>query len=195
MIRVIAGLYRGRKLKYSKNPEIRPTSQLVKEGLFNIIGNEKIVGSNFLDGFCGTGAVGIEAISRGANYVVFIDNSETAIKLVKENINICEIKGGYEIIHNDFNRGVIQLAKKNSIFDIVFIDPPYELLNFSDPLKVVWKRKILKKDGIAIVQHSSRIDYSPKYFQLIKKRLYGDTAFSFFIQKEMVPSSSDNPDL
>ncbi len=192
MIRVTAGIYKGRKLKYSKDSEIRPTSQLVKESLFNILGNERIAGSNFLDGFCGTGAVGIEAISRGANYVVFIDHSDSAIRLVKENLNLCEIKKGYEIIHKDFNRGVIELAKKGVIFDIVFIDPPYELLNFADPLKVVWKRKILKKDGLAIVQHSSKIDYSPKYFQLIKKRLYGDTALSFFIQKEMVPSSSDN---
>lgn len=189
MIRVIAGLYRGRKLKYSKDSEIRPTSQLVKESLFNILGNQRIAGANFLDGFCGTGAVGIEAISRGANHVVFIDSSETAIKLVKKNIEICEIKGGYEIIHSDFNRGVIQLAKKNIVFDIVFIDPPYELLNFADPLKVVWKRKILKKDGIAIVQHSSKINYTPKYFELFRKRIYGDTALSFFIQKEMAPSS------
>lgn len=188
MIRVIGGLYRGRRLKYSKNSEIRPTSQLVKESLFNIIG-EKIVGAKFLDGFCGTGAVGIEAMSRGATFVVFIDNNETAIKLVKENINICEIKDGYEIIHNDFNRGVIQLAKKNIVFDIVFIDPPYELLNFADPLKVVWKRKILKKEGIAVVQHSARINYSPKYFELFKRRIYGDTTLSFFIQKEMAPSS------
>jgi 16S rRNA (guanine966-N2)-methyltransferase len=189
MIRVIAGIYKGRKLKYSKDSEIRPTSQLVKESLFNIIGNEKIAGSYFLDGFCGTGAIGIEAISRGASYVAFIDNNEIAIRLLKENLNICEIKEGYEIIKMEFNRGVIELSKKGIFFDIVFIDPPYELLNFADPLKTVWKRKILKKEGIAIVQHSSRINYTPKYYELIKKRVYGDTALSFFIQKEMVPSS------
>lgn len=189
MIRVIGGIYKGRKLKYSKDAEIRPTSQLVKESLFNILGSEKIVASNFLDGFCGTGAVGIEAISRGANYVVFIDKSEAATKLLKENLNICGIKEGYEIIKMEFNRGVIELAKKGIIFDIVFIDPPYEYLNFADPLKVVWKRKILKKEGVAVVQHSSRINYSPKYFKFFKRRIYGDTALSFFTQKEMVPSS------
>lgn len=189
MIRVIAGIYKGRKLKFSKKSEIRPTSQLVKESLFNIIGNEKIAGAKFLDGFCGTGSVGIEAISRGADFVVFIDNNEIAIKLVKENIKICEKNEKYEILQKEFNRGVIELSKKGNVFDIVFIDPPYELLNYADPLKVVWKRKILKMDGMAIVQHSSRIDYSPQYFKLIKRRIYGDTALSFFIQKEKAPSS------
>ncbi|MGQ9617873.1 MAG: 16S rRNA (guanine(966)-N(2))-methyltransferase RsmD [Candidatus Aminicenantia bacterium] len=192
MIRVIAGVYKGRKLKYRKDPEIRPTSQLVKESLFNILGYKRIIKTNFLDGFCGTGAVGIEALSRGADFVVFIDNNEKALKLVRENLEVCEIKDGFEIIKNDFNRGVIELAKKGILFDIVFIDPPYELLNLSDPLKVLWKRRILKKDGIAVVQHSAKINYSQKYFQIIKRKNYGDTALSFFIQKEMAPSLSNN---
>lgn len=189
MIRVIAGIYKGRKLKFSKKSEIRPTSQLVKESLFNIIGNDRIAGAKFLDGFCGTGSVGIEALSRGADFVVFIDNNASAIKLVKENIKICELEGGYEVIHKEFNRGVIELSKKGILFDIIFIDPPYELLNYADPLKVVRKRGILKKDGIAIVQHSSLINFTPKYFKLEKRRIYGDTALSFFIQKESSPSS------
>ncbi len=193
MIRVIAGLYKGRKLKYTKYLEIRPTSQLVKESLFNILGNERVRKSNFLDGFCGTGAIGIEAISRGAKFVLFIDHNEKALKLLKANIEICGIKEGYEIIKKEFNIAVNEISKKGLLFDIVFIDPPYSLFTFADPLKVVWKRKILKNDGIAVVQHPLRIEYHPKYFSLFKKKNYGDTALSFFIQKVEAPSFSNTP--
>ncbi len=179
MIRVIGGLYKGRKLKKVKDPDVRPITDRVKETLFNIIQRE-IRSSVFLDGFAGTGSVGIEAFSRGAKEVVFIEQKYQAIKIIKHNLAKCGIEGDYEVIHKEFNRGVIQLAKEKRKFDIIFLDPPYKLIEERNPLKVIKKREILKPEGMIILRHFVKTKFDPKYFKLFRRVTIGSDVLSFY---------------
>ncbi|MEW6457380.1 MAG: 16S rRNA (guanine(966)-N(2))-methyltransferase RsmD [Acidobacteriota bacterium] len=181
MLRVIGGLYKGRKLKTIKDPDLKPTKDIVKETLFNILGNEAIRNSCFLDGYAGTGNIGIEAFSRGAREVFFIEISRKFARIIKENLDLCGIYKNYKLIINEFNRGVIEISKMRKSFDLIFLDPPYEILSERDPLKVIKKRDILKKDGLIILEHSKKIQFETKYFKLKNLRKIGDTALSFFV--------------
>jgi len=179
MIRVIGGIYKGRKLKKVKDPEVRPLTDRVKETLFNIIQMD-VKGSIFLDGFAGTGSVGIEAFSRGAKEVVFIEHKYQAVKIIKHNLAKCGIEDNYEIICKEFNLGVIQLAKGKKKFDIIFLDPPYQLLEERNPLKVIKKRNILKPDGFIVLRHFIKRKFEPKYFKLYRQVTIGTDVLSFY---------------
>jgi 16S rRNA (guanine966-N2)-methyltransferase len=127
MIRIISGIYKGKRLRKVPGLVVRPMPDKLKESLFNII-QEKVKGTVFLDGFAGTGSVGIEALSRGAKLVVFIDEYYLATKIIKHNLRKCGAEEKGLIIRKEFNRAVIQLSKQNMKFDIIFLDPPYKLL-------------------------------------------------------------------
>ncbi|MFQ6082928.1 MAG: 16S rRNA (guanine(966)-N(2))-methyltransferase RsmD [Candidatus Aminicenantia bacterium] len=179
MIRVIGGLYRGRKLKKVKDPEVRPITDRVKETLFNII-QDDVRSSVFLDGFAGTGSVGIEAFSRGAKEVVFIEHNYQAVKIIKHNLAKCGIETNYQVIRQEFNRAVIQLAKENQKFDIIFLDPPYKLIEERNPLRVIKKREILKPEGVIILRHFFKTRFDPKYFKLYRRVTIGSDTLSFY---------------
>jgi len=183
MIRVIGGNYKGRRLKFIRSALVRPMQDKLKSALFNIIG-EKVAGSWFLDGFAGTGSVGIEALSRGAERVVFVDELHPAVKVIQVNVGRCGADDRSLIIQKEFNRAVIDLAKKAVEFDIVFLDPPYRLLETRNPLKVVRKRGILKKDGWLILRHYYRIPPKPEGFLLRRSVRIGDDILSFFVRKD-----------
>ena len=180
MIRVIGGIYKGRRLKFIRSPLVRPMQDKLKGALFNII-EEKVRGSRFLDGFAGTGSVGIEALSRGAERVVFVDEYRPAIKVIKVNVDRCGADDKSLVLHKEFNRAVIDLAKDAVEFDIVFLDPPYRLLETRNPLKVVRKRGILKKDGLLILRHFFQIPPKPEGFLLERSVRIGDDVLSFFV--------------
>jgi len=183
MIRVISGDYKGRRLKFIRNPLVRPMQDKLKSALFNILG-EKVAGSWFLDGFAGTGSVGIEALSRGAERVVFVDEFHPAVKVIQVNVGRCGADDRSLVLQKEFNRAVIDLAKKAVEFDIVFLDPPYRLLETRNPLKVVRKRGILKKDGWLILRHYYRIPPKPEGFLLQRSVRIGDDILSFFVRKD-----------
>ena len=151
----------------------------LKGTLFNII-QEDVPGSNFLDGFAGTGSVGIEALSRGAEIVVFVDELYPAIKTIKENLAKCEAGDRAIILFKEFNRAVIQLAKNGMMFDIVFLDPPYRLLDERNPLKILAKRGILREGGTIILRHHFKTKFEAKYFELQRRMRIGDDAISFY---------------
>lgn len=184
MLRIYSGIYKGRKLKSSSSPDVRPTTAKVKLSFFDIIGNsirEKI----FLDGFGGSGNIGIEALSRGAEYVVFIDELIDSIKLLRHNIEKIGIPSDhYRIIHGDYNRSVIRLGKDGFKFDIIFLDPPYALLDYANPLKVVFKREILQKDGIIVLERPARIKFDSKYFDCYRTQKLGTKCLDFFRSKD-----------
>ncbi len=179
MIRVIGGIYRGKKLKRVPGTRVRPMPHKLKEALFSII-QDDVKGCVFLDGFAGTGSVGIEALSRGAAKVVFVDEHFPAIKVIKINLAKCEAEERARVIHKEFNRAVIQVAKEGMRFKLVFLDPPYKLLDERDPLKVVNKREILEPGGKVILRHYYKTRFSPKYFELKKQTTIGDDTLSFF---------------
>jgi 16S rRNA (guanine966-N2)-methyltransferase len=181
MIRVICGAFRGRRLRLIRSPLVRPIPAKLKETLFNIgLIQEKINGAKVLDGFAGTGSIGIEALSRGAETAVFVEELYAAVKTIKENLARCDAEDRGRVMHKEFNRAVIQLAKEEASFDLVFLDPPYKLLDERNPLKVIEKRKVLKKGGMIVLRHFFKTVPDKKYFQLVKVVTIGDDSLSFF---------------
>jgi len=179
MIRVISGIYKGKRLNKVKSSLVRPIPDKLKESLFNII-HQDVKGSVFLDGFAGTGSVGIEALSRGAEKVVFIDEYYPAIKVIKTNLKKCGVEDKFQILHREFNRGIIQLAKEKMKFDMIFLDPPYKLLDERNPLRVIKKREVLKSEGKIILRHYYKTQLKAKYYELKRQVTIGDDTLSFY---------------
>jgi 16S rRNA (guanine966-N2)-methyltransferase len=181
MIRVISGAFKGRRLRLIRSPVVRPMPAKLKETLFNIgLIQQRIKGATVLDGFAGTGSIGIEALSRGAETAVFVEEFYPAVKTIKENLARCDAEDRGRIVHKEFNRAVIQLAKEGAAFDLVFLDPPYKLLEERNPLKVIEKREVLKKGGLIVLRHFFKTVPDKKYFRLIKAVTIGDDTLSFF---------------
>lgn len=179
MIRVIGGAYKGRRLRMVRSPLVRPIPAKLKEAFFNILQDDVKVAS-FLDGFAGTGSVGIEALSRGAGKVVFVDEYYPAIKTIRANLEKVGAEERARLIHKEFNRAVIQLAEEGAQFDLIFLDPPYKLLEERNPLKVIKKRKVLKKKGMVILRHFYKTSPDKKFFKLKRTVTIGDDTLSFF---------------
>jgi len=184
-LRVIAGEFRGRKLDSIEGNDIRPTSDRVKESLFNILG-ASVIDSIFLDLFGGAGGIGIEALSRGAKHVVFADNSLKSIKVLQENLNHLNINDNIEVLHKEYNAAITQFYKGNKQFDIIFIDPPYSVGIAQNALELIDKYSIMSLSGCIIVEHDLK-DTMPqevgKLYQYRTKK-YGNTVLSFYTKKE-----------
>ena len=191
MIRIIAGWYKGRNLKLVPSPLVRPLPAKLRGSLFNIL-QERITDTNFLDGFAGTGSVGLEALSRGARRAVFIEELPLAAKTIEANIKKCGAEELALVINKEFNRAVIKKEKKKVTFDIIFLDPPYRLLADRNPLKVIRKRQILKPDGLLIIRHHRRYSPSKDDFELIRQVSFGDDIFSIYSGKIIVKKGSLN---
>lgn len=180
-MRVITGVYRGRRLESIEGMDIRPTSDMVKESLFNILSSE-IIESNFLDLFGGTGGVGIEAISRGAKHVVFIDNSIKSIKVLRKNLENLGINDNVEVFNTDYLTAISKLHSNGKLFDIIFIDPPYSTGIAQRALEQINEEKILKAGGIIIVEHDLRDSMPDRVgsMAMYRDKRYGNTKLSFY---------------
>lgn len=180
MLRIFSGIYKGRKLKSADTPDVRPTTAKVKLSFFDII-QDKVRESIFLDGFGGSGNIGIEALSRGAEYVVFIDILDDSIRLLKDNIERIGIPSDhYRIIRGDYNRSIIQLSNEGFKFDIIFLDPPYMLLEVANPIKVLYKRNILAEGGMIVLERPSSLKFNAKYFDLYREHKIGQKTLNFY---------------
>jgi 16S rRNA (guanine(966)-N(2))-methyltransferase RsmD len=180
MLRIQSGLYKGRKLKSINDSSVRPTTSRLKISMFDIL-QSQIKETIVLDGFAGNGNIGIEALSRGADYVVFIDTLPEAIQALQHNLDKIEIPSdNYRIINGDFNRSVITLGKNKFKFDFIFLDPPYELLEYANPLKVIFKRNILKETGTIVLERPSYIKFTSKYFECFRSHQLGKRYLDFY---------------
>jgi len=180
MIRIIGGKYKGKRLKKVPGDVVRPMPDKLKESLFNIL-QDDVRGSVFLDGFAGTGSVGIEALSRGAERAVFIEEYYPAVKVIKMNVEKCDVKDQVRIMHKEFNRAVIQLSRQKAKFDLIFLDPPYKLLEERNPLKVINKREILAEGGKIILRRFYKTKFAAKFFNLQRQVTLGDDTLAFYI--------------
>lgn len=171
-MRIVSGKYRGRKLLSPQDDKVRPTSDMVKEAIFSSIQFD-IAQSNFLDLFAGSGAMGIEALSRGANYVYFVDFSRESIALIKENLKIIK-ENNFEVINKDYKDAIYYL--KNKIFDYIFIDPPYKMDNINEILALLKDNKLVDESTIIIYEkkYNLNIEYS-EIFEIIKTKKYSKT--------------------
>ena len=172
-MRVITGKARGRRLREPKGMDIRPTTDMVKEAVFNILQFD-IAGCSFLDLYSGTGGIGLEAISRGAEKVVFVDNSRESVKLLKE--NLAYLKEKAEIYEGDALAYVAAAAGK---FDFVFLDPPYAI-DAKDVVSSVAKNGLLKEGGRIIYEHSGKSLGDIDGVRLVDSRVYGIAVFDFY---------------
>lgn len=179
MIRIISGIYKGRRLKLVPSPLVRPMQDKVKGALFNII-QDRLKGSVCLDGFSGTGSVGLEALSRGAERCVFVDEFYPSVKVIRGNVAKCGADEKSVVLHREFNRAVIDLAKKGVRFDLIFLDPPYRLLEERNPLRVVRKRGVLKPGGLIVLRHYYKVKPKLGDFKLERKVALGDDILSLF---------------
>ena len=176
-MRIIAGKYRGRVLKEFKGREIRPTADRAKEAIFNILQTE-IYGSAFLDLFCGTGNMGIEALSRGAERVVMVDSSKESVAIAKFNVDM--IKESAQVILTDALTFVSSTRDK---FDIIFLDPPYDI-DGAPVLEAIAENKLLNEGGVVIYEHFEDFKMGEvKGFTLKSTRKYGIAHFEFFVEE------------
>jgi 16S rRNA (guanine966-N2)-methyltransferase len=185
-MRVIAGTYRSRILKSLKGLALRPTSDKLRETLFNVLGTA-VGGSRFVDLFAGTGAIGIEALSRGAAEVVFIENHAPAANLIRKNLESLGVPTGATVLAVDALRGLDMLAARHrpgdSPFDFIFLDPPYAAAdNYARVLRFLGAAAFLAPGGIVIAEHHRKFDLPEHSGKLQRVRVLkqGDAALSFF---------------
>lgn len=176
-MRVISGKFKGKRLFSPTDNRIRPTTDRIKETMFNILFSKGADFQDMLDLFSGSGALGIEALSRGANNAVFIDRDANSIKLTKENLSHVGAND-YEIYHTDFTVALKKL--KGRKFDVIFADPPYSLRLESKIIEGVMENELLKADGILIIEHSkeNELQIDSKSF-IMDERYCGNTVLSF----------------
>jgi len=181
-MRVIAGLYRSRQLKGKPPAGIRPTSDKLRETLFNVLG-PRVEGASFLDGFAGMGGVGIEAISRGARMVWFVDQSHKAATIIRENLASLGVKEGFRVIEADLGKTLDLFERERTTFDIVFMDPPYEReILYSECLSGFGERPLLSEGSVLVMEHSKRVELPATEGRLLRFRVLtqGDSTLSFY---------------
>jgi 16S rRNA (guanine966-N2)-methyltransferase len=186
-MRIIAGKYRSRILKSQKGPALRPTSDRLRETLFNILG-PAIEGSRFVDVFAGTGAVGIEALSRGAAEAIFIENHAPAAKLIRQNLDSLKISSGATILTADALRGLEMLASRHksstAAVDYVFLDPPYAAaVDYARTLEFLGSATFLAPDALVIFEHHHKFTLPEQIGALRRTRVLkqGDATLTFFL--------------
>ncbi len=156
-MRVISGSARGLKLKAPDGLSTRPTTDRIKESLFNIISAD-LYDCCFLDLFSGSGGIGIEALSRGAKKAVLVDSDFKSIAVIKDNIKSARVSDRAEVLKCDVNAAVAKLGSRNEKFDIIFMDPPYNRGFVESALKSIVKADILNNDGYIIAEQSKEDD-------------------------------------
>lgn len=180
-MRIISGSKKGLRLKSPKTKDIRPTEDRIKESLFNILYN--IDGDSLvLDLFAGTGSIGLEFLSRGANFVYFIDHSREGISTTKYNIDIAGFKDKSKLVKNDYLKAIRYLGRQDIRFNYIFMDPPYKKGLIEDGLKEIETSHILAEDGLIIVEHEIELDLEDRIgeFNKVDYRDYGTKAISFY---------------
>ncbi|MFH1379486.1 MAG: 16S rRNA (guanine(966)-N(2))-methyltransferase RsmD [bacterium] len=186
MMRILSGMYCGRLIKGPpKGSTTRPILGRIKKSLFDII-NTRIPGSRFLDLYAGTGSVGLEALSRGAKLVVFIDNDKWCIKVITDNVKILKAEDSSRIIKLNI---LAELKNRGMEYDIIFIGSPYKTsekikLELTVPtLKIIWDQKLLSKNGLIVAQHHVKESVTDSEgYDRFRREKYGDSFLSFYRQ-------------
>ena len=180
-MRVIAGRYKGRRLNTPAWEGLRPTSDKLRETLFNILA-PRIEGARVLDGYAGTGAVGIEAISRGAAHVTFIENNRRAAALIASNLKECGIEGGYTIQCAEVGAALDARAAADA-FDLILLDPPYDI---GDVYSVLERAAgLLASDGLLVLERATRLEPDvPPMLARVRDVKSGDSTLTMFIKAD-----------
>jgi 16S rRNA (guanine(966)-N(2))-methyltransferase RsmD len=182
MLRVIGGTHRSRKIHQVDSKDTRPTTDRNREALFNVLG-QYFDGEAFLDLFSGSGAIGIEAFSRGAGTVDFIDNSSMAVRTIKSNLELLKIDRGFRVIKQD---ALMFLNNCETTYDLIIVDPPYAQLKYDEILNIIVTRHLLIDGGIIVFEAKKdtvlpeKLGNTYKY----KEKVLGNTLFGFYTTEE-----------
>ena len=177
-MRVIAGRLKGRRLKSPTWDGLRPTADKLRETLFNIV-SARVAGARVLDGYAGTGAVGIEALSRGAAHVTFVEKDRRAARLIEENLAACGVEADYTIDIGDVV-SVLRRRPADATFDLIWLDPPYEAADVADALAAA--ARVLDADGLLVLERASRREPAvPPSLARIRDVKSGDSTLTFFV--------------
>jgi 16S rRNA (guanine(966)-N(2))-methyltransferase RsmD len=186
-VRVIAGRFRSRPLSAPSGLKTRPTSDRLRETLFNVLA-QRIAGARFVDLYAGSGAVGIEALSRDAEFVWFAESAAPAIRTIRENLASLEIADGYQIEAKGALPLLELLARNTTAVDLIFLDPPYEEeKEYNRALTYLGEKgtRILAEDARVVAEHRAKLDLAENYGTLERVRVLkqGDAALSFYAKK------------
>ena len=185
-MRVIAGKYRSRPLRSLRGMDLRPTSDRLRETLFDVLtaGNPSALeGTIWLDLFAGTGAVGIEALSRGASMVYFVEKSARAVELIRQNLESFGLEEGYRIMKQDVKKALRGLGEEEVTADFMFLDPPYQMEEaYGQTLESLGESQLPKPRSLVIAEHQKKFDPGEGFASLHRYRTLqqGDAALSFY---------------
>jgi 16S rRNA (guanine966-N2)-methyltransferase len=183
-MRIIGGEARGRPIRLPGECRIRPTADRVKKSLFDIL--HPVTGKSFLDLFAGSGNVGLEALSRGAHFAVFVERDVRLVEVIRKSLAQIGFSERAEVIAADAGRGLGHLVQRGTRFDILFADPPYDEGLARETLQWLGKGDVLTENGIVVLQHSVREKLEGSQAQVLviaDQRRYGDTMLSFLHKK------------
>ena len=181
-MRVIAGTFRSRRLRPLPGRETRPTSDRLRETLYNVIAG-KVAGSVWLDLYAGTGAVGIEALSRGARQVYFVESSRETAQVIRANLRELGVENGFELLERDVLTALHKLASEGVVCDFCFLDPPYGAQKaYADALGFLAQSRLLHKGSVVIAEHDKHFDPGESFGALRRSRVLrqGDAVLSFY---------------
>ncbi len=181
---MISGTAKGTRLKTQKGMTTRPTSDMVKEGLFNIIA-QYVQGAQVLDLFAGTGSLGIEALSRGADCCRFVDKSQSCCRLISENLKLTRLADKAIIDNSDVFFAIERLGYSGTKFDIILLDPPYYKNIIGPTLNYISKNDIIRTGGLVIAERNKNDPVVPDNGSLVifRERRYGDTSLDIYLKQ------------
>ena len=181
-MRIIAGEFKSRRLKTLPGARTRPTSDRLRETLFNVLG-ASVQGAVFADGYAGSGAVGIEALSRGAEFVYFLESHRPAVRVIQANLKSLGLEENHEILPLDVCAGLCSLERRDVRFDVVFLDPSYkEAEEYERTLALLGQSKLLAPGAVVVVEHHRKLALAEKFGALARFRelRQGDSTLSFY---------------
>lgn len=183
-MRIIAGKYKGRQLQSAKDQSIRPTTDKIKEYIFELL-DDFILDAVVLDLFCGSGSLGLEALSRGARNAAFVDSSANSLKILRRNIGTLKVEEPLKVIKKDTE----QFLKKNKQpFDLIFADPPFKWDKFNDILPLIFKPGNLSEYGLFVVESekSHEVNWNGDSYEILRQKKFDRSLITFLSRKGVV---------
>lgn len=192
-MRIVGGALKGRRLVAPKGRGVRPTLERVREAVFDVLG-PRVVGARVLDLFAGSGAMGIEALSRGADLAVWCDAEPRAIEAIRANLSRLGVGRQGQVLQMAGRAALQYLERKGRVFDLVFLDPPYEGGHYEEMLLALSRSSLVANGGRVCVEHPKRIDLPPVFGALDqdRRRRYGETCVTYYVRGERGPSRRDD---
>ena len=184
MMRIVGGDLRGRRLLAPKGRGVRPTLEVVREAVFDTLG-PRVAGAAVLDLFAGSGAMGLEALSRGASHVTWCDASDRAVAAIRENASRLSIAAGrFSILQMPSQLAIRRLEGEGARFDAVFVDPPYDAALYEETMLGLSIARVVVEGGTVVVEHSRRFGVSACYgdLSLARDRRYGETCVAYYVR-------------